>query len=331
MKPLRFGIRIAAIEPPEDFVESVKLAEELGFDSIWIPDSRLHFDLYVSLALAALNTTKVRLGSAVTNPYTRHPGMTAVGIASVDQLSGGRAALGLGAGGMVLELLEIERRQPVAACRQAVEQIRHHLGSHSSTKANGYVPLDLPTRADLPIFIAGTRQKMLALAGEIGDGVIVNVGAHQACIETAFSTVEKGAGRANRDPESLEKLCWLQATAVSEEAAEAVNLVKPTAALMLRHLPPWMIEAMQLEEENIREIHRAFQAEGAKAAARVVSDDMIERFTVSGTPERAVEEIKRLGKQGFDEIIFVAVEIEGNVRPVMTALAEKVVAKLRTD
>ncbi len=329
MKPLRFGIRIAAIEPPEKFVESVKLAEELGFDSIWIPDSRLHFDLYVSLALAALNTTKIRLGSAVTNPYTRHPGMTAVGIASVDQLSGGRAALGLGAGGMVLELLEIERRRPVAACRQAVEEIRHHLGS--STTENGYVPLDLPTRADLPIFVAGTRPKMLALAGEIGDGVIVNVGAHPACIETAFSTVEEGARRANRDPDSLEKLCWLQATAVSQEASEAVNLVKPMAALMLRHLPPWMIEAMEVEEENIREIHRAFQAGGAKGAAKVVSDDLIERFTVSGTPERAVEGIKRLGEQGFDEIIFVAVETEGSVRPVMTALAEKVVAKLRSS
>ncbi len=329
MKPLRFGIRIAAIEPPEKFVESVKLAEELGFDSIWIPDSRLHFDLYVSLALAALNTTKIRLGSAVTNPYTRHPGMTAVGIASVDQLSGGRAALGLGAGGMVLELLEIERRRPVAACRQAVEEIRHYLGS--STAENGYVPLDLPTRADLPIFVAGTRPKMLALAGEIGDGVIVNVGAHPACIETAFSTVEEGARRADRDPESLEKLCWLQATAVSEEASEAVNLVKPMAALMLRHLPPWMIEAMEVEEEDIRQIHRAFQAGGVKAAAGVVSDDLIERFTVSGTPERAVEEIKRLGEQGFDEIIFVAVEVEGSVRPVMTALAEKVVAKLRSS
>ena len=325
MKPLRFGIRIAAIEPPEKFVESVKLAEELGFDSIWIPDSRLHFDLYVSLALAALNTTKIRLGSAVTNPYTRHPAMTAVGIASVDQLSGGRAALGLGAGGMVLELLEIERRRPAA--RQWRRSAIISVPRQRKTDTCLWICPPVPTcQSSWPA--PGQKcwpWRERSATGSSSMWVPIQLASRQP------SPLLRRARRADRDPESLEKLCWLQATAVSEEASEAVNLVKPMAALMLRHLPPWMIEAMEVEEEDIRQIHRAFQAGGVKAAAGVVSDDLIERFTVSGTPERAVEEIKRLGEQGFDEIIFVAVEVEGSVRPVMTALAEKVVAKLRSS
>lgn len=99
---LRFGIAIMASEPPDEFIQTVRLAEALGFDSIWIPDYRLYRDVYVSLTLAALNTTRVRLGCAVTNPYTRHPGLTAVGIASVDAVSNGRVVLGLGAGGWCL-------------------------------------------------------------------------------------------------------------------------------------------------------------------------------------------------------------------------------------
>jgi 5,10-methylenetetrahydromethanopterin reductase len=332
MKPFRFGIAIAATEPPEVFVQTVKLAEGLGFDSIWIPDFRLYLDLYVSLALAALNTTRVRLGSAVTNPYTRHPGMTAVGIASVDLLSGGRAALGLATGGIVLNLLKIERRRQVLTCRNAVEEIRRYLGGDgtgSPERSNEHVRLDLPTRPGLPIIIGATGHQMLALAGEIADGVIVNVGANQECLTAALAAVEKGVRRVKRPPESLEKLCWLQGTAVSEDAAEAINLVKPTAALTLGRLPDWALEAMQMDKQKIGEIHRTYHREGADAAAGLVTDEMIERFTIAGTPEKAIGKLRELQKLGFDEFIFIVEESGGNVRTAIKTLAEKVLMELK--
>jgi len=337
MKPFRFGIAIAATEPPEVFIRTVQLAEELGFDSIWIPDFRLYLDLYVSLTLAALNTTRVRLGSAVTNPYTRHPGMTAVGIASVDALSGGRAVLGLGTGGIVLRLLQIERRLPVLACRNAVEKIRRYFGSngpHRSgqrERSKKHVGLDLPIRADLPIFIGATGRQMLALAGEMADGVIVNVGAHQLCVENALAAVERGARRGNRPLESLEKLCWLQGSAVSDDGAEAMSVVKPAVALTLGRLPAYVLEAMEMDVQEIREIHEVYHSAGAPAAAGLVTDQMVEQFTITGTPQRAIRELKRLHSQGFDEFIFLVEEVGGNVRSAMQTLAEKVVDKLKAN
>ncbi len=332
----RFGVAIVASEPPEDFIQSVKLAERLGFDSIWVPDYRLYHDVYVSLALVALNTSRVRLGCAVTNPYTRHPALSAVGITTVDTISGGRAVLGLGAGGMVLSLLQVEQHLPVQTCRKAVEDIRGYLSDnsvpgrgHELGGAGAGVPLDIPTRADLPIFIAATGRNMLALAGEVADGVIVNVGAQEDCIDAALTAVEEGMARAGRSPESLERICWLQGTAVDSDFKTALNRTKATAALVLGNAPKWMLEAMELDVDEVEAVRKVYYAEGAQSAAKLLTDEMAEKFTIAGTPQHAIRKLKRLIEQGFGEFIFVIEESGGNQRTSMRALGEQVVAELR--
>jgi 5,10-methylenetetrahydromethanopterin reductase len=334
---LRFGVAVVAADPPEEFVRTVQLAEALGFDSVWLADYRLYRDVYAGLALAALNSTRIRLGCAVTNPYTRHPALTAVGIASVDELSGGRAVLGLGAGGLVLTLLQLEQRQPVQACRSAVASIRRYLGGDAARGGGRRAPtdedvrLDFPARGDLPIFIAATGRKMLALAGEIADGVIVNVGAHAGCVDMALSAVEAGMAAGGRPPEALERLCWLQGCALSADGQAALNAVKATAALVLGNSPTWMLEAMGIEEHAAQEIHRVYYAQGAQAAAERVSDEMADKFTIAGTPPQTVAKLRRLAAQGFDEIIFLIEESGEGVREAMQMLAEMVVAELRAS
>lgn len=334
-RQLRFGIAIVASEPPEDFIQTVRLAEESGFDSIWIPDYRLHRDVYVSLALAALNTSRVRLGCAVTNPYTRHPALTAVGIASVDALSNGRVVLGIGAGGVVLDRLQIKQRHPVLACRSAVENIRRYLGENPArgtgkpATTDTRVRLDFPARADLPIFVAATGRKMLTLAGEIADGVIVNVGAHELCVEAAMAAVGNGAWGVKRARETLEILCWLQGCAVSDDRTEALKAVKPAVALTLGNVPGWVLEAMEIDESDAREIRKVYYTEGAWAAAELVTDEMAEKYTLAGTPEHAIRKIRRLRAQGFDEVIFLPEETGGTIREAMRTLAEKVIAEFR--
>ncbi|MBI3760496.1 MAG: LLM class flavin-dependent oxidoreductase, partial [Chloroflexi bacterium] len=191
------------------------------------------------------------------------------------------------------------------------------------------VRLDFPARANLPIFIAATGRKMLALAGEIADGVIVNVGAHEACIEAALAAAGNGAWGVKRSRDTLEILCWLQGCAVSDDRAAALNAVKPSAALVLGNAPGWMLEAMEIDEYDAREIRKVYYAEGARAGAELVTDEMVEKFTIAGTPERAVDKIKRLRAQGFDEIILLAEESAGNIRDTMRTLAERVIAPLR--
>jgi 5,10-methylenetetrahydromethanopterin reductase len=257
-----------------------------------------------------------------------------MGIASVDALSGGRAALGLGAGGVVLDLLQVKQRNPVLACRSALEHIRRYLGddpvrgSGKPMTTNSNVRLDFPARADLPIFVAATGRKMLTLAGEIADGVIVNVGVHEACIEAALAAVGNGAWGVKRPRQGLELLCWLQGCAVSDDRTEALKAVKPAAALTLGHAPDWMLEAMEIDESDAGEIRKVYYTEGARAAAELVTDELAEKYTIAGTPERAVGKIKRLRAQGFDEIIFLPDETGGTIREAMRTLVDRVITPL---
>ena len=101
---LRFGFAHVPSEHVDRHVELVQLAEELGFDCAWIPDQTFYRDPYVVLAALARATSTIALGVGVTNPFTRHPAMTARAIASVEELAPGRVALGVGAGN-VRELL----------------------------------------------------------------------------------------------------------------------------------------------------------------------------------------------------------------------------------
>jgi 5,10-methylenetetrahydromethanopterin reductase len=333
---MRWGIAIVPSEPPGEFIGSARLAEELGFDSIWVPDYRLYRDVYVSLALVALNTTRVRLGCAVTNPYTRHAAMTAVGICTVDELAGGRAVLGLGPGGLVLTMLNIDRRRPLRACRETVAEIRRFLGcgpSHdkeTSAKLGDATHLDFPARADLPVFIAGTGREILRLAGEIADGVIVNVGVHPACLAAALETVKAGAAAADPPRPTPELVCWLQGCAVHNERRSALNAVKATAALTLANAPDWMLQAMQIDPQRAQEMREVYYIRGSSTAAELVSDDLVDMFTIAGTAEDAVRKIKDVVALGFDEIIFLPDESAGGVSNVMRTLSERVISAFAT-
>jgi alkanesulfonate monooxygenase SsuD/methylene tetrahydromethanopterin reductase-like flavin-dependent oxidoreductase (luciferase family) len=172
---------------------------------------------------------------------------------------------------------------------------------------------------------------MLTLAGEIADGVIVNVGAHPACVEAALAAVGNGAWGVKRPRQGLELLCWLQGCAVSEDLAAALNAAKPAAALTLGNAPGWMLEAMEIDESDAQEIRKVYYTEGARAAAELVTDEMAEKYTIAGTPRRAVGKIKRLRAQGFDEIIFLADESGSNARETMQTLAERVMTEFKSS
>ena len=104
------------------------LAETLGFDVVWIPDERFYRDCYVTLADVAERTTHVALGPCVTDPYSRHPALTAAAIGTVDELADGRAILGIGAGALrLLRDGDDARDRPATAIREAIALIRRLL------------------------------------------------------------------------------------------------------------------------------------------------------------------------------------------------------------
>ena len=130
---------------PETSISSIVAlavtAERLDFDRCWVYDEGLATrDVFVTMSAIAAATSTLQIGTGITNPYTRHPAQTASGIASLDELSGGRAFLGIGAGGsLTLDPLDIERQRPLTAVREIIEVCRSTMGEAIS-KSGSPVP-----------------------------------------------------------------------------------------------------------------------------------------------------------------------------------------------
>src|SRR2546425_9897016 len=109
------------------------MAEAPGYDDFWLADGRFFREVYACLTFCALRTRRMRLGPCVTDPFSRHPALTAMAIATLDEISGGRAVLGLGAGVSGFRELGIDAARSAVAIREAVELIRRLLAGQSGT------------------------------------------------------------------------------------------------------------------------------------------------------------------------------------------------------
>ena len=163
----------------------------------------------VGLALAAVHSTRLRFGSFVADPYVIHPAMTAAAIATLDELSGGRAVLVLGAGMMGFRAMGFERRKPLIAIEEAIHVIRRLWAGETVTFAGEIVRvqearLGFPARKDIPIYIATRGDRMLRLAGRAADGAMISTYATPTGFRHALAEVAAGAREAGRDPASIE-------------------------------------------------------------------------------------------------------------------------------
>src|SRR5215471_4097111 len=110
--------------PVAQLKERARLAEANGYTAVWVADERFHREVDSCLGQIAANTAKVLVGPCVTDPHARHPALTAMAIATLDEISGGRAILGTGAGISGIAELGIERRKPARAIRESIQLIR---------------------------------------------------------------------------------------------------------------------------------------------------------------------------------------------------------------
>ena len=192
-------------------VEAAQLCERGGLDSFWVADQRFMRDAFISLATIAAHTEQILLGTRVTDPYIRHPALTAVAAATLDEASNGRALLGLGAGGSGFSELGLARERPALALREAIHLIRmlwraEEVEYEGKTVRWGKGEIQFPMRADIPIVIAARGPKLLELAGEVADGVIIATGVSRESVAWARERIEAGETRAGKRAGSTERL-----------------------------------------------------------------------------------------------------------------------------
>lgn len=174
----RFSVLLNAEHEHRQLMWYAWLVEELGFQTLWYADERFYRETYTGLAACAVTTSRLLLGTGVTDPFTRHPALTAAAIASLDELSEGRAILGLGAGISGYHNLGIKLERPARRLREAILVIRRLLAGERVTLEGETIlirnaALKFPARSAIPIVLAADGPLVLRLAGEVADGVMV--------------------------------------------------------------------------------------------------------------------------------------------------------------
>ena len=310
-----FGVALPLHEPLEALVASAREAEALGYTYLWATDDRLQKDVFVVLAAIALATSELRLGPGVTNPYSRRPGLIATAIATLDELSGGRAVLRLGAGGTNHRALGIHREAPVTALREAVELIRGLLDRREVTLEGRVIHADgarldfEPARRSLPIFIGARGPRMLELAGELADGVIVGNVASPDGWSRAHERVAAGAARAGRGTDELALTAWVYCS-VADDSAAALDAIRPMVATSLAtsrtNLAALGLEPPPAYVQRMDELGWSLERDAVARAGRAIPDETLRWFGLTGTPAECAGALQTLLER-FPQIAQVAI------------------------
>ena len=308
---------IGWVDPVGKLVELAQLCEREGMDRFGVSDWRFYHDCFVVMTACLQGTERLEVESLVTDPYVRHPSLTAAAHATMDDLSRGRAILGIGAGVEQPTFWEYERRLPMTAVREAVEICRRMLRGESVTFKGREISVEgaqlnfRPYRPDLPILIAARGKRMLELAGELADIVhlasfFVNAGHHRENLEH----VRRGAERAGRKMGSFEIDISMPCSVSADRAAARRAAKRPAAQGILwtaaaerysRDRTDWVRPAQFNVPENVvRELASWdfwTQAEFPDRLADVITDDVLDQFALAGTPEECAGRLLALQRE----------------------------------
>src|SRR5579884_4448866 len=320
MSRVCFGVELHEYLDAPTVLEEIQLAERLGYDSVWLGDSQLIWrELYALMGAGAATTSRVALGSGVTNPVTRHAAVTASAITTVQELSGGRAILGVGLGDSSLETMGLK---PVTRARLAafVREVRALCsGEAVSSPAGGEMRLTFGSAASCPPIVVGASgPKMLRLAGEIGDGVIVTRQARAGeRLDAMLSCVREGRAASDR-PDRPFVVCLSAAAAVHGDRQKAIAAVRPHAARSLL-TPLWRLDAdAQRASERVRAAYDYAEHMNPGAAhAEAIPDAVVAQYVIAGRPEECVEQVGSLFAAGVDEITIRPYGVDGGSRRAM--------------
>jgi 5,10-methylenetetrahydromethanopterin reductase len=310
--PDRSGIDLVVYgtEPPSALLECIELAEAAGLRGAWVGDSPVLWrELYVVLGAAATRTARIRLGPAVTNPVSRHVAVTASALMTLQELSGGRAALGLGLGASAVRTVGA-RPARLAELERAVAEVR---ALWAGGDGLGYGA----SQPSIPVHVGASGPRMLELSGRIADGCLAVVGLHRRQLEAARARIASGGPR-----EGFELTFWVP-FAIAEDPAEAREAVKPYVARSLRHpLPAELTEVEQEAADAIRASYAYGQhlAPGAPQA-RLVPDEIVADWAVAGAASDCRQQLERLALRPGERIGLVPMGAEPKLAHVRRLVA----------
>ena len=295
---MKFGIEFVPQIPLDELVRLVKIAEDVGFEYAWITDHYNNKNVYETLALIAANTETIKMGPGVTNPYVRSPAISASAIATIDEISNGRATFGIGPGDKAtFDALGIAWEKPVSTIKAAIADINTLL-SGGKTEAGAALGGAKKVQDAIPIYMGAQGPKMLETAGEIADGVLINA-SNPKDYEAAMPMIKKGIGDQAKDFD----VAAYTATSIGTDSEAAKNAAKIVVAFIAAGSPPPVIARHGLPE-GFNEQMGEFLAQGNFGGAiGAVTEEALDAFSVCGTPDEFIPKIEALADMGVTQYV----------------------------
>jgi 5,10-methylenetetrahydromethanopterin reductase len=304
-------------EPTGRLVELAQRAEAAGFDRFGVSDWRFYQDCFVVMTACLQATTRLEIESLVTDPYVRHPSLTAVALATMDELSNGRAIMGIGGGIEQPAFWGETRPHPVAAVRESVEICRRMWRGEDATlegkvmRVRGARLHFVAPRPDIRVLIAARGRRMLELAGELADIVhlasfFVNMDHHRENL----AAVRAGAERAGRslDGRNFEIDISMPCSISDDREAARQAARRPAAQGILwtaaaerysRDRTDWVRPAQfRVRDDVVEALSTRWdfwtQAQFPQELADLITDDILDEFALAGTAEECAARLRQI-------------------------------------
>jgi 5,10-methylenetetrahydromethanopterin reductase len=316
----RVGLIFAGAPRVPEMVRIAQKAEERGFESVWMAETRITRDAVAPVAAIAQATERIKVGTGIMNVYTRGAVVIAITFNGLDEIAPGRIIMGLGAGSpLILAPQGYAWDRPVQRMREYIEVIRPLMRGDEVTYHGELVTVEgarvedvlagegaVATAAQMPLYLGVTGRPALELAGELADGVLMNVCLPTSYVESRLEVIERGAKKVGR---SLDDLDIGMAVLVSphEDGDVGRDGARRFIALYLS-LFPNIAKETGVSEQLRETVRERFHTEGIEAAAQLVPDDVVNLLAAAGTPDECRARIAEYRRAGVALPVLIAVE-----------------------
>ncbi len=316
----RTGLLFLGAPAVPEMVSLARRAEAAGFESAWVAETRLTRDAITPVAALALATERMRIGTGIVNVYTRGPVLMALTFATLDELAPGRIVMGLGAGSpLVLAPQGVAFDRPLTRLREYCEVIPRLLSGEAVSYRGRCIELDgariedvlardsgVGVDARIPLYLAATGPRAVEYAGEVADGVLLNVGLPVSYVRERRERLASAAARAGRDASAVEvAMCIV--VSPHEDARAGRDAARRFLAVYLS-LFPNVARETGLDAGWIRTLSEAYSEGGVDIAAPLVGDDVVDVLTASGSVEDCRRRLGEYREAGVDLPILAPVD-----------------------
>jgi 5,10-methylenetetrahydromethanopterin reductase len=299
-------VRFSYVQLPDyplgDCIDMIKTADELGFYAVYSVDETWHKDMWLLFAAAADKTTNIRLGPNVTHVILKEPTILAQHLATLDELTNGRAeaVVSFGNLGLLAQYgIDWSTQKPLARLREGHHVLRTFLDEGAITfegeffNYSGLYTFARPVQERVPIKLGGMGgPKSFELAGEISDGLHHALGYSRENYDYVAEHFRRGAEKVGRNVDDLDFGAWI-VWAVSEDGEAAKRAARIMVAFYISSMPENQLQRHGLSRDGMQPIIDALGNGEIDKAIELTSPEIAATLSVAGTPEECVEQVQR--------------------------------------